>query len=202
MVWGWNKIKKEKGDLEIMKRLVKGNKVLATILSLVVVMSVAIPANAASADVNIEVKATTMDNVSVTVPTTLPIMFNEDGTNTLPSNWTIENISSIAGIHLSTVDMDAKTSGWKLLAASADTKVLPADTKSIKFSTGKAGALKLVAPTTGTESTTGTVSFGDTEIAIPSGETQVLAFDVQRGAFTADQATAKAFDMVLTFNFN
>ena len=185
-----------------MKKLVKGNKVLVAILSLVVVLGAAIPVNAASADVNIEVKATTMDNVSVTVPTTLPIVFNEDGTNTLPSNWTIENISSIAGIHLSTVAMDANGSGWKLLAASEDTKVLTADTKAIKFSVGKAGELKLVAPTSGTESETGTVSFGDTAIAIASGETQVLSFDVQRGAFTSDQATAKAFDMVLTFNFN
>lgn len=185
-----------------MKKLVKGNKVLVAILSLVVVLGAAIPVNAASADVNIEVKATTMDNVSVTIPTQLPIVFNEDGTNTLPSNWTIENISSIAGIHLSTVDMDSEQYGWKLLAASEDTKELSADTKSIKFSVGKAGALKLVAPTSGTESSTGSVNFGDTEISIPSGETQVLSFDVQRGAFTADEAAAKAFDMVLTFNFN
>lgn len=185
-----------------MKTLVKGQKVLAAILSVVVIMGAAIPVNAASADVNIEVKATTMDNVSVTIPSTLPIVFNEDGTNTLPSNWTIENISSIAGIHLSTVDMDAKTSGWKLLAASQDTKTLKADTKSIKFSIGKQGALKLVAPTSGNESTTGTVSFDENAIAIPSGQTQVLSFDVQRGAFTQDMASAKAYDMVLTFNFN
>ena len=185
-----------------MKYLVKGKKVLVAILSLVVLVGTVIPADAASADVNIEVKATTMDNVSVTVPTSLPIVFNEDGTNTVPTNWTIENISSIAGIHLSQVDMNANSSGWKLLAASQDTKVLRADTKSMKFSIGKAGALKLVAPTTGNEGATGTVSFDDNAIAIASGETQVLAFDVQRGAFTQDVATAKAFDMVLTFNFN
>ncbi len=184
-----------------MKRLVK-SKILVAVLSLVVLVGGVIPANAASADVNIEVKATTMDNVSVTVPTVLPIVFNEDGTNTVPTNWTIENISNIAGIHLSTVDMDAETSGWKLLADSQDTKVLKADTKSIKFSVGKEGALKLVAPTSGNESTTGTVNFDDNAIAIASGETQVLSFDVQRGAFTEDVATAKAFDMVLTFNFN
>ena len=86
-----------------MKYLVKGNKIVAAILSVVVIMGAAIPVNAASTDVNIEVKATAMDNVSVTVPTVLPIVFNEDGTNTLPSNWTIENISSIAGIHLRNV---------------------------------------------------------------------------------------------------
>lgn len=185
-----------------MKYLVKGNKVLAAILSFVVIMGATIPVNAASADVNIEVKATTMDNVSVTVPTTLPVVFNEDGSNTLPTNWAIENISSIAGIHLSAVDMDANSSGWKLLADTQDTKALKADTKSIKFSVGKQGSLKLVAPTSGTESATGTVSFDDNEITIASGQTQVLSFDVQRGAFTQDIASAKAFDMVLTFNFN
>ena len=64
------------------------------------------------------------------------------------------------------------------------------------------GALKLVVPTSGTENTSGSVSFGNTEISIPSGETQVLSFDVERGAFTKSEASAKAFDMVLTFNFN
>ena len=58
-------------------------------------MGAAIPVNAASADVKIQVEATTMDNVSVTIPTTLPIIFVEDGTNILPSDWTIENVSSI-----------------------------------------------------------------------------------------------------------
>lgn len=185
-----------------MKNLRKGNKLIATILSVIALAGAALPVNAASADVNIEVKATTMDNVSVTVPTTLPIVFNEDGTNTLPSNWTIENVSSIAGIHLSEITMDAKNSGWKLLASSVDTKIQKADTKSIQFSAGKTGALKLVAPTTGTEHTQGKVEFNNTEIAIPSGTSQVLSFDIKRGAFTTNQATTKAFDMVLTFRFN
>ena len=143
-----------------------------------------------------------MDNVSVTVPTTIPIVFNADGSNTLPTNWTIENVSTIAGIHLAKIDMDAGSSGWKLLADSQNVKTLSKDTKSIKFSVGKSGALKLVAPTSGTESTSGSVTFGNTEIEIPSGETQVLSFGVERGAFTKSEASAKAFDMVLTFNFN
>lgn len=175
---------------------------LAALLSVTVVLGAAVPTYAASSDVNIEVKATTMDNVSVTVPTSIPIVFNADGSNTLPTNWTIENLSTIAGIHLSQIDMNAESSGWKLLADSENVKTLSADTKSIKFSVGKAGALKLVVPTSGTESATGIVTFDNTEIAIPSGETQVLSFGVERGAFTEAEASAKAFDMVLTFNFN
>lgn len=176
---------------------------MAALLAVTVVFGATVPANAASkAEVTIEVEATDMDNVSVTVPTTLPIVFNADGTNTLPSNWTIENKSTIAGIHLSEVSMDAGSTGWKLLADSENVANLSADTKSIKFSVGNAGALKLVAPSSGTENTTGSVSFGDTEISIPSGETQVLSFAVVRGAFTITEASAKAFDMLLTFNFN
>lgn len=175
---------------------------LAALLSVTVVLGAAVPTYAASSDVNIEVKATTMDNVSVTVPTSIPIVFNADGSNTLPTNWTIENLSPIAGIHLSQIDMNAENSGWKLLAASENVKTLSADTKSIKFSVGKSGALKLVVPTKGTASETGTVTFGSTDISIPSGETQILSFDVERGAFTESEASAKAFNMVLTFNFN
>lgn len=175
---------------------------LAALLSVTVILGTAVPTYAASSDVKIEVKETTMDNVSVTVPTTIPIVFNADGSNTLPTNWTIENVSTIAGIHLAKIDMDAGSSGWKLLADSQNVKNLSKDTKSIKFSVGKSGALKLVAPTSGTESTSGSVTFGNTEIEIPSGETQVLSFGVERGAFTKSEASAKAFDMVLTFNFN
>ena len=176
---------------------------LAALLSATVVLGGVIPAHAAqNSEVTIEVKATTMDRVSVTVPGTLPIIFNEDGTNTLPSSWTIQNVSTIAGIHLDRIDMDSKEAGWKLLAASEDTKSLAADTKSIQFYAGNTGALKLVAPNSGTESTTGSVSFGASEISIPSGDTKVISFDVNRGAFTTAEAAAKAFDMVLTFEFN
>ena len=115
----------------------KAKVLLAALLSVTVVLGATVPTHAASSDVNIEVKATTMDNVSVTVPTSIPIVFNADGTNTLPTNWTIENISTIAGIHLSQIDMDAKSSGWKLLADSQDVKTLSKDKKSIKFSKRK-----------------------------------------------------------------
>ena len=53
----------------------KINVLLAALLSVTVLFGAAVPANAASADVNIEIKATTMDGVSVTVPTQLPILF-------------------------------------------------------------------------------------------------------------------------------
>ena len=180
----------------------KTKLLLAAILSATMILGGAMTTYAASTDVTIEVEATTMDRVSVTVPTTLPILFNDDGTNTFPTNWTIENRSAIAGIHLTSVSMDAKSTGWKLMAPSGDTKVLKADTKTIQFSLGKAGSLKMVVPTEGAESTTGMVEFGESDIAIPSGQTQLISFEVARGAFTKAAAAAKAFDMVLNFAFN
>ena len=182
-----------------MKKL---NILLAALLTITAVLGATVPVQAASSDVNIEIKATTMDEVSVTVPTTLPIIFNEDGSNTLPTNWTIENKSTIAGIHLSQVDMDSEGNGWKLLDAEQNTKTMPVDTKSIQFSMGKENALKLVAPTSGTESGTGILTWNANEINLPSGMTETIFFHVERGAFTSAQASAKAFKMVLTFNFN
>lgn len=177
-------------------------KLLSLILFATLVMGAAISANAASSEVDITIKATTMDNVSVTVPTTLPIIFNEDGSNTLPSNWTIKNVSTIAGIHLSEINLNSESTGWKLLTESENTKILAADTKSIKFYAGKAGNLKLVSPASSTANTEGSVTYAANEIAIASGESQVLTFEVERGAFTKAEASAKAFNMVLTFEFN
>lgn len=175
---------------------------LAALLSVTVVFGAVVPAQAASSTVDIEVKETDMDNVSVTVPSSIPIVFNADGTNTLPTNWTIENKSAIAGIHLAKIEMNAGTSGWKLLSSSTNVKEMTVNTKSIRFSVGLVGNLKVVAPSNGNEDASGSVTYGNADIAIPSGETKVLAFQVERGAFTNPEASAKAFDMVLTFNFN
>lgn len=188
----------EKGREKGMKKV---KVLIAALLSATVVVGTAVPAYAATSTVEIEVKATDM-NVSVTVPSTIPIVFNADGTNTLPTEWEISNESAIAGIHLSEITMDAQTTDWKLLAESENTKELAANTKSIKFSVGKEGALKLVKPTSGVEDATGSVQFENTEIRIPSGETTELDFGVERGAFTETEASAKAFSMVLNFEFN
>ena len=183
-----------------MKNLVKGKKILVAILSMVVLVGAAIPANAASADVNIEIKATDM-NMSVTVPSTLPVVFNEDGTNTLPSSWKIQNNSTIAGIRLVRVDMDGSENGWKLLQEEIDTKTVPRDRKSIKFFVGREGLVKLVNPTGNAENHTGSVTFEPDEFRLESGVSREVIFDVQRPAYTASQSSEKAFDMVMTFEF-
>lgn len=167
-------------------------KGLVLLLALVMVMAMSVSAFAAETEVKIETKATT---VNVTVPATgIPIVFNEDGTNTYPTNWAITNNSAIAGLHLSKIDMTG-TDGWSLLGESADTKVLAADTKQIKFSMGKSGSEKLVDPSAG-------ATFTPSEISIPASESQVFSFVVERAAFTQSAASTKAFDMTLTFDFN
>jgi len=85
-------------------------------------------------------------NVSVTVPTSIPIVFNEDGTNTYPTNWTVENVSQIAGIYLESVDLTANN-GWSLLKASEDSTKLPVDTKKMKLRMGVEDVMNLVEPT-------------------------------------------------------
>ena len=185
-----------------MKKLVtKGSKALVAILTLVVVMGAAIPVNAASAEVQIQVNATDM-NTSVTVPTQIPIIFNEDGTNTYPENWIVENNSAIAGIYLYQVRMDAGNTGWKVLASNGDTTKLAADTKAVQFSMGKEGNLKLVNPGGGAESSAGVLVYGEQEIQIPAGEDTKIEFNVERGAFTESIDMQKAFDMELTFKFS
>ena len=177
---------------------------LATLLSATFVLGATVPAYAAeepAADVKIQIDATDM-NVSVTVPSVLPIVFNADGTNTIPDNWEIQNVSAIAGIHLTEVALDAESSGWVLLDAERDVSELLAGTKAVKFYAGNAGALKLVKPTEGTECTTGNVTFEESELSISSGEAKKLSFQVERGAFKQTQASSKAFKMLLTFDFN
>lgn len=142
------------------------------------------------------------DEFAVTVPSVLPIVFNADETNTLPENWTVRNHSTIAGVSIVKVEMNANGSGWQLLPADDSYKTLAADTKAMEFHMGKAGELKLVEPTGGVAADTGAQTWDNGDIAIASGASQVISFDVNRGAFTEDTPSAKAFDMVLTFEFN
>lgn len=185
---------------ESFKTMKKVNVILSALLAVTVLFAGAIPVNAASAEVNIQVNATDM-NTSVTVPTQIPIVFNEDGTNTYPQNWMVQNESAIAGVYLHQVRMDAGDSGWKVLASTIDTTQLSADTKSVKFSMGKTDNLKLVNPGSGTESAVGVLIYGDEDIMIPAGEEAQIGFQVERGAFTESIDMQKAFDMELTFKF-
>lgn len=173
---------------------------VAFVLTLAVVIQGAIPVHAAPSEVEIEIKATDM-NLAVTVPSKTPIIFNEDGTNTYPTDWKIQNESTIAGIYLDQVHVTGDDSGWLLLGSSVDAKTLPANTKKIKFFMGKAGALKQVTPPGPSESIVGIYEFDKQDIQLPAGEETQIEFVIERGAFTEAANMHKAFDMELTFEF-
>ena len=176
---------------------------LASLLSITVVLGTVVPSYAAEpvSEVKIEIEATDM-NVSVTVPSTLPIIFNADGTNTFADNWTIENVSALAGIHVTNVHLNGDGTGWKVVKDSETVKTQTVNGKSVKFFVGVPGTMQLVQPSNGSESETGTASFGENDICIPSGGEKTLEFAVERGAFTETTASAKAFSMTLDFAFN
>lgn len=156
-----------------------------------------IPASA-STDVKIETKAT---EINVTVPSSIEFIFNEDGSNTLPTNFNITNNSQIARVSLVKAELDAANSGWRLLPSTSDTRLLAVDSKDIQFYMGPVNKEKIVSPGTSANKT-GTATWANGEITIEATKTQNIAFDINRGAFNTPKSSVKAFDMTLTFEFN
>lgn len=149
-------------------------------------------------DLRIDVKAT---NVNVTVPTTAPFVFNEDGNSLVPNNFNVTNNSAIAGVYLESISLDSKTNGWKVVNDGFNLKTMAVDTQNVRIKFGKTGAERLIAPNSGDSSATGSAVFQSGEIDIEATDTQKLNFKVERGAFSKDIADATAFDMTLKFRF-
>lgn len=180
----------------------KNKLVLSGLLSMLILGSAAIPANAAGfgSQVTIDAKATT---VNVTVPSSAPMVFNADGTNTVPTNFNITNNSEIGGVHLESISLAADTTGnWKLVNDTVDLKTQAKNTKNIRLKMGASGAEKLINPTSSSAHANGSATFGASDFAIPAKGSKTLSFKVERGAFTTAIPSAKAFDMTLNFDFN
>lgn len=175
--------------------------ILGTTLAMLMSLTTMTPAFAAETDVMIDAKATT---VNMTVPATAPMVFNADGTNTVPTNFTIQNNSKIGGVHLSNIELNADTqNSWKIAKEGTDLKVKPANTKTITLKLGASGVEKFAVPSkSAEESANATVTFGPTDFTIPASGNKTLSFIVDRGAFTNAIPNAKAFDMTLNFDFN
>lgn len=176
---------------------------LAAVLSITVILGTAAPTYAAGpvSEVKIAIEPTDM-NVSVTVPSTLPIVFNADGSNTIPDNWSIENVSALAGIHITNVNLNSNGSGWTVVNDSSIVKTQSVNGKAVKFFVAVPGTMQLVEPKSGTENEVGNASFEPNDICIAAGTEKTLNFSVERGAFTETTASAKAFFMTLNFAFN
>lgn len=199
----------------------KTKLLLGSTLCLGLMAGLAVPTNAAT-DVTIEIEETDLNNnigyvedkdgdglpdedmseFSVTVPAVLPIIFNSDGTNTLPTNWKVTNNSSIANISLVKVELDAKDSGWELLPESQEISSLAADTNAMKFYMGKSSNnLALITPNEDNASL-GSYTWDNGVFTIPVETEKNVSFNVERGAFTSSQSASSAFEMLLTFEFN
>ena len=152
-----------------------------------------------SSAINIEAKATT---VNVTVPGTYAMVFKEDGTNLLPETFIIQNNSTISGVHITTVEVDAGSSGWSVLGESANLKTQAVNTKAIKLKVGEKGNEQIVTPTGGTKASTGSATLGQDNFSIGASSSKTMSFVVERGAFSDAVASEKAFGMTLNFAFN
>ena len=181
---------------------IKNKQIFALLMAAIVMVGTVIPVNAANADVYIEVQATTMEGVSLTVPSELPIVFNEDGTNTIPSNWTIENNSSIAGIHLSSVYLVNDDGTWCILDEGEDATKIPADSQIMKFAMGEEGNLIYLNPDNAPYDPYATATFEADDFVVEAGEQKVMKFLVERGAYTHAISPTRVFEMGLEFDFN
>lgn len=157
-----------------------------------------ISVSAENADIHIEAEATT---VNMTVPGVVGMIFNENGSNTLPDNFTIRNNSAIGGIYVSGISVNANGSGWQLVNSSTDLTKVGVDTKSIKLKMGEENSLKIVNPTNGSMDSTGKAEFGINEFVIPAESEKTVKFGVERGAFSSTVTNAKAFDMGISFDW-
>ena len=66
---------------------------------------------------------------------------------------------------------------------------------------GTEGQKKLVSPGN-TVSSVGEVTWNNGELSIASLGSKALSFDIERGAFKTAESSAKAFDLILTFEYN
>lgn len=175
-----------------LKRMVA---IMSTVAAVMSMNTVAFADNEGYTDVEIATEAALMD---VTVPSKLPIVFNEDGTNTIPSNFTITNNSSVATIHLDQVALDSEGSGWELLPENVDMSSQEANKRWIKFFVNS----KCVSPSLYEAMDTGYAEFTEDEVVMGPGQSAKLNFEIHRGAFTQSFESSKAFTMVTSFGFN
>lgn len=150
-------------------------------------------------DVQIQAEATTMN---VTVPTSVDIIFNADGTDVVPDNFNITNNSAISGIHVKNIKFDGTTQKWNVAKDDLNMKTLPVGEKTVKFTVGKAGSEKNVTPESGDKANVGNAAFTQGEFDIAAEATENLSIKVERGSFKEAVAKASAYKVLIDFDFN
>jgi len=177
----------------------KKNLFLVVLLAVTVLFGGTMQTMAASSEVGIEIKATDV-NVAVTVPSQIPIVFNEDGTNTYPINWSVTN-EGISKLRVSRIDARANGSGWTIAHPSVEISELPANTKTIQLYIGEASNKATMYPDKSEIDENAICLFSESAMNIPVGESLVVDFEIVRGAFTESASMEKAFDLEFTFEF-
>lgn len=132
-------------------------------------------------DINIETKAAT---ISLTVPSAITFTFLADGTNTLPTNYTIKNESAV-DMTLNTITVSSDN-GWELVASG-----------DAKLSTTNAKAIHMTLDTK--EAVDGVYTLNQ-NIAKTTGE-HTIAFAVDRPAYSKAQSVNSAYKAVLAFSY-
>ena len=66
---------------------------------------------------------------------------------------------------------------------------------------GKEGALRVVNPRTSDNPSLGLMNLTEDEIRIPAGDSQVIAFEIERSAFSQVIYNRTTFNMILTFKY-
>lgn len=182
----------------IMKKTKKMSVMLAMVLSVTLLFGETISANAASSTVTFTVEQSDI-TTAVTVPGQLPIVFNANGTNTYPTNWTVYNKSELGAVRLKLVELNQRND-WELVKEDVNIKANTHDSKEIKFYMGVPNKLRIFAPYAGGGSR---MSFEEEyEVIIPAGGSQQFDFKIERGAFRTALSEHIAFDLVLTFEYN
>ena len=88
-----------------------------------------------------------------------------------------------------------------MLDEKVDTLKLPVDTKSVKFNMGLEGALRTVNPRTSDNPSLGLMYLEDDELTIEAGESKLIQFEVERGAFSKDISNRTTFNIILKFKY-
>lgn len=175
-------------------------KIKTLFLSLLALSTVAISVPMAvfadttgNTDINIQAESAVID---VTVPAStqdgkgaLTFVFNADGTNTLPDNWTITNNSAV-DVKLTTLEVTGND-GWELVA-SGDAKLSTTDAKAIHLVLDNA------------EQSSGVYTLNQT--ITKNGGTHTIAIGVDgaqvgRPAYSKAVSVNKAFSVVQHFTY-
>lgn len=180
-------------------------KLLSVALALSMLCPV-VPVQASSneTDMKIEIKASVID---VNMPTELPVVFESDGSNTIP-DFVIQNNSTVdLNLHRVTFSEIKAVAGdqWSLTAEPDDFLEMENNVKTILVKTGAIGQEKGLILQENPQQTAlkdGIASFESGELKVPKNQSRSLGIKIKRGVFTKEASATDAFKIKVDFNFS